>query len=97
MLSRRKKDYSVRAEIPRRQDELAFLVQSFNEMLDEIEQSRAVLEQKVAERTAELSAANRELEAFSYTVAHDLRGPLQQVANLNSCCNWRLPRPAVLL
>ncbi|MGA2216829.1 MAG: CHASE sensor domain-containing protein, partial [Terracidiphilus sp.] len=78
----RKRDYSVRAEVPKRRDEMAFLAQSFNEMLDEIEQSRAVLEQKVAERTAELSSANRELEAFSYTVAHDLKGPLQQVSNI---------------
>lgn len=87
----RKKDYSVRAKIPERRDELSFLVQSFNEMLDEIEQSRSVLEQKVAERTAELSAANRELEAFSYTVAHDLRGPLQQVANIGFLLQTVLP------
>jgi len=64
--------------------ELATLSTTLNQMARDLSSERAFLERRVLQRTAQLEASNRNLEAFAEVAAHDLSAPLRKIQMFGS-------------
>ncbi|HNW72461.1 MAG TPA: PAS domain S-box protein [Bacteroidales bacterium] len=73
---------------------IAYEITELKKALEAITLMNQNLEQHVADRTAELEAANKDLEAFAYSVSHDLRAPLRHIDGFSRILQRNLTNPS---